>query len=52
MLSDFLIRLRALFWRNAVENELNDELSLRPPVRAIHIQFGLPAPEAHRRAPA
>ncbi len=36
MLSDFLIRLRALFWRNAVENELNDELSLRPPVRAIH----------------
>ena len=26
MLSDLLIRLRALFRRNAVENELDDEL--------------------------
>src|SRR5258708_175849 len=51
MLSDFLIRLRALFRRDAVENELNDELRFHFEQQVEkYIQSGLPAPEAHRRA--
>ncbi|MFY9532144.1 MAG: ABC transporter permease [Candidatus Acidiferrales bacterium] len=51
MLSDLLIRLRALFRRNAVERELDDELRFHFE-RQIEklVQSGLPLGEARRRA--
>jgi predicted permease len=51
MLSDFLIRLRALFQRDAVEAELDDELRFHFERQVEkHIQLGLPHAEATRRA--
>ena len=51
MLSDFLIRLRALFPREAVEAELDDELRFHFERQVEkHIQEGLPHAEAARRA--
>jgi putative ABC transport system permease protein len=51
MLSDFLIRLRALFRRDAVEAELDDELRFHFEQQVEkHIQSGLSRPEATRRA--
>ncbi|MHB8640711.1 MAG: ADOP family duplicated permease [Candidatus Acidiferrales bacterium] len=51
MLSDLLIRLRALFRRSAVESELDDELRFHfeQQVEKL-VQSGLPLPEARRRA--
>jgi len=51
MLSDLLIRLRALFQRKAVENELADELRFHfeQQVEKL-VRSGLPPPEARRRA--
>jgi putative ABC transport system permease protein len=51
MLSDLLIRLRALFRRNYVEGELDDELRFHfeQQVEKL-VQSGLPAAEARRRA--
>jgi putative ABC transport system permease protein len=51
MLTDLLIRLRALFRRNAVESELDDELRFHFDQQVEKfIQSGLPLPEARRRA--
>jgi putative ABC transport system permease protein len=51
MLSDFLIRLRALFQRDAVEAELDDELRFHFEQQVDkHIQSGLSRAEATRRA--
>jgi len=51
MLSDLLIRLRALFQRNAVENELDDELRFHFDRQVEKfVQSGLPLQEARRRA--
>jgi putative ABC transport system permease protein len=51
MLSDLLIRLRALFQRNAVESELDDELRFHFEQQVEKfVQSGLPLPEARRRA--
>jgi hypothetical protein len=51
MLSDVLIRLRALFQRDKVENELDDELRFHfeRQVEKL-VQSGLPIAEARRRA--
>ncbi len=51
MLSDLLMRLRALFRRNAVENDLNDEVRFHfdQQVEKL-IQAGVPLTEARRRA--
>ncbi len=50
MLSDFLIRLRALFRRDAVEDELDDELRFHFDHQVEKfVQSGLPLPEARRR---
>jgi predicted permease len=51
MVSDLLIRLRALFRRDAVESELDDELRFHLD-RQIDkfVQSGLPLPEARRQA--
>jgi len=51
MLSDLLIRARALFRRKAVESELDDELRFHfeQQVEKL-VQSGLPLPEARRRA--
>jgi putative ABC transport system permease protein len=51
MLSDLMIRLRALFRRNAVERELDDELRFHFEQQVEKfVQSGLPLPEARRRA--
>jgi hypothetical protein len=51
MLSDILIRLRALFRRDAVEGELDDELRFHFEQQvAKYVQSGLPREEARRRA--
>ncbi len=51
MLSDLWIRVRALFRRNAVEGELDDELRFHFDQQVEKfIQSGLPLPEARRRA--
>jgi predicted permease len=51
MLSDLLIRLRALFRRNDVERELDDELRFHFDHQVEKfVQSGLPLAEAHRRA--
>ena len=51
MLSDLLMRLRALFRRNAVESELDDELRFHFEQQVEKfVQSGLPLPEARRRA--
>jgi putative ABC transport system permease protein len=51
MLGDLLIRLRALFRRNVVESELDDELRFHFDRQVEKfIQSGLPLPEARRRA--
>ncbi len=51
MLSDLLIRLRALFRRNAVESELDDELRFHFDQQVEKfVQSGLPLAEARRRA--
>jgi predicted permease len=51
MLSDLLIRVRALFRRNAVESELDDELRFHFEQQVEKfVQSGLPLPEARRRA--
>jgi len=51
MLSDILIRLRALFRRDAVEGELDDELwSHFEQQVAKYVQSGVPREEARRRA--
>src|SRR5579864_3281095 len=51
MLSDLLVRLRALFRRKEVENELDDELRFHfeHHVQKL-LQSGLPLTEAKRRA--
>jgi predicted permease len=51
MLSDLLIRLRALFRRNTVESELDDELRFHFEQEVEKfLQSGLPVSEARRRA--
>ena len=51
MLSDLLIRLRALFRRNAIESELDQELRFHFEQQVEkYVQSGLPLPEARRRA--
>jgi predicted permease len=51
MLSDLLIRLRALFRRSAVESELDDELRFHFDQQVEKfVQSGLPLTEARRRA--
>ena len=51
MLSDLLIRLRALFQRNAVERELDDEMRFHFDQQVDKfVQSGLPLAEARRRA--
>jgi putative ABC transport system permease protein len=51
MLSDLLIRMRALFRRSAVESELDDELRFHFDQQVEKfVQSGLPLPEARRRA--
>jgi putative ABC transport system permease protein len=51
MISDLLIRLRALFWRSAAESELDDELRFHFDRQVAKlVQSGLPLPEARRRA--
>jgi putative ABC transport system permease protein len=51
MLSDLLIRMRALFRRSAVESELDDELRFHFDQQVVKfVQSGLPLPEARRRA--
>jgi putative ABC transport system permease protein len=51
MLSDLLIRLRALFRRNAVESELDDELRFHFDQQVEKfVQSGMPVAEARRRA--
>jgi putative ABC transport system permease protein len=51
MLSDLLIRMRALFRRNAVESELDDELRFHFDQQVEKfVESGLPLPEARRRA--
>jgi predicted permease len=51
MLSDLLFRLRALFQRNAVESELDEELRAHLENEAAkHVRSGLPREEAARRA--
>jgi putative ABC transport system permease protein len=51
MLSDFLIRVRALFRRKAVERELDDELQFHFEQQVEKfVQSGMPSPEARRRA--
>jgi predicted permease len=51
MLSDLLIRVRALLRRSAVENELNEELRFHfEQLVGAHVLSGLPLPEARRRA--
>jgi putative ABC transport system permease protein len=51
MVSDLLIRLRALFQRNAVESELDDELRFHFDQQVEKfVQSGLPLAEARRRA--
>jgi predicted permease len=51
MLSDLLHRLRSIFRRTAVENELNDELRFHfDRLVDRHVQAGLPLQEAQRRA--
>jgi predicted permease len=51
MLSDLLIRLRALFRRDAVESELDDELRFHFDQQVEKfVQSGLPLAEARRRA--
>ncbi len=51
MLSDLLIRLRGLFRRNAVENELDNELRFHFDQQVTKfVQSGLPLAEARRRA--
>jgi predicted permease len=51
MLSDLLIRLRALFCRNVVETELDDELRFHFEQQVEKFaQSGLPLEEARRRA--
>ena len=51
MLSDILIRLRALFRRDAVEGELDDELRFHFDQQvAKYVQSGVPREEARRRA--
>src|SRR6202522_223272 len=51
MLSDILIRLRALFRRDDVEGELDDELRFHFEQQvAKYVQAGVPGEEARRRA--
>jgi hypothetical protein len=51
MLSDFLIRVRALFRRNTVERELDDELRFHFEQQVEKcVQSGIPSQEARRRA--
>ena len=51
MLSDVLIRLRGLFRRDAVENELDEELRSHFERQVEKLaQSGLPVAEARRRA--
>jgi len=51
MLSDILIRLRALFRRDAVEGELDDELRFHFEQQVAKcVQSGVPCEEARRRA--
>jgi putative ABC transport system permease protein len=51
MLSDFLIRMRALFRRNTVERELDDELRFHFELQVEKfVQSGIPSQEARRRA--
>jgi predicted permease len=51
MKSELLTRLRALFRRDAVESELDDELSFHFDLQVEKlVQSGLPLPEARRRA--
>src|SRR6266849_987293 len=51
MLSDLLIRLRALLRRNTVESELDEELRFHFDQQVEKfVQSGLPLPEARRRA--
>jgi predicted permease len=51
MLSDFLIRVRALFRRKAVERELDDELRFHFEQQVEKfVQSGMPSQEARRRA--
>jgi predicted permease len=51
MLSDLLIRLRALFRRDAIESELEDELRFHFEQQVEKsVQSGLPLTEARRRA--
>lgn len=51
MLSDFLIRMRALFRRNAVESELDDEMRFHfDQLVEKFVQSGVPVAEARRRA--
>jgi hypothetical protein len=51
MLSDFLIRVRALFRHKAVERELDDELQFHFEQQVEKfVQSGMPSQEARRRA--
>src|SRR5579862_6920287 len=51
MLSDLLYRLRALFRRNAVEGEMDDELRFHFENQVqVHMKSGLSRQEATRRA--
>jgi len=51
MLSDFLIRMRALFRRNSVERELDDELRFHFEQQVEKfVQSGIPSREARRSA--
>jgi len=51
MLSDFLIRMRALFRRNSVERELDDELRFHFEQQVEKfVQSGIPSQEARRSA--
>jgi predicted permease len=51
MLNDLWIRLRALFQRNTVESELDDEIRFHFEQQVEKfVQSGLPLTEAHRRA--
>src|SRR4051794_28820859 len=51
MLSDLLFRLRALFKREAVESEMDDELRFHLERQAEkHVRAGMPREQALRRA--
>lgn len=51
MFSDLLMRMRALFHRDAVESELDDEMRFHfDQLVGKFVQSGLPLAEAHRRA--